>query len=305
VSAVLVIAVSLVFLRRRVDPHRRVVATPTSRSTSTTSTTAPARVTSTTRPVPKVVRASPLGQAFATYVGTREGRITVAAYDTASRQTWLYRPHDAQATASVVKVDIMAALLEQATETSATLSQSQASELQRMIELSDNDAATSLWNTVGGTEGLRAFNSHVGLVETTPSTCVECPDFPWPGWGLTTTTAGDQIQLLKTIAFPNAILTNASRLTALDLMDNITPSERWGVTGGVPADVPVALKNGWLPLSNGDWQINSVGWIRGQGRNYLLAILTTGNPSENYGIETTNEISSLVWQALAPDAAPS
>jgi hypothetical protein len=134
--------------------------------------------------------------------------------------------------------------------------------------------------------------------------CVECPGFPWPGWGLTTTTARDQIQLLKTIAFPNAILTNASRLTALDLMDNITPSERWGVTGGVPDDVPVALKNGWLPLSNGEWQINSVGWIRGQGRNYLLAILTTGNPSENYGIDTTNEISSLVWQALAPDAAP-
>ena len=62
----------------------------------------------------------------------------------------------------------------------------------------------------------------------------------------------------------------------------------------------VALKNGWLPLGNDDWQINSVGWIRGQGRNYMLAILTTGNATEGYGIETTNEFSSLVWQALAP-----
>lgn len=201
---------------------------------------------------------------------------------------------------SVVKVDIIAALLRQATQTSSTLSQAETSELQRMIELSDNDAATSLWNTVGGPEGLRAFNDRVGLAETTPSMCVECPGFPWPGWGLTTTTAADQVRLLQTIALPNAILTNASRATALGLMDNVTPSERWGVTGGVPDDVAVALKNGWLPLSNGDWQINSVGWIRGQGRNYMLAILTTGNPSEDYGIATTDEISSLVWQALPP-----
>ena len=155
-------------------------------------------------------------------------------YDTTSRQSWLYRPNDAQATASVAKVDVMAALLEHATEASSALPQADAFELQQMIELSDNSAATALWNAVGGAQGPRAFNDRVGLTETLPSTCVECPGFPWPGWGLTTTTAADQIRLLETITLPNAILTNASRTTALGLMDNITPSERWRVPAGVP-----------------------------------------------------------------------
>jgi hypothetical protein len=64
--------------------------------------------------------------------------------------------------------------------------------------------------------------------------------------------------------------------------------------------VTVALKNGWLPLNdaNTDWQINSVGWVSGGGRDYLLAVLSTGNPTEQYGIDTINGLSSLVWSAL-------
>jgi hypothetical protein len=64
-----------------------------------------------------------------------------------------------------------------------------------MIEDSDNDAATSLWDEVGQAAGISAYNASAGLTSTTPSRCVECPGFPWPGWGLTTTTPADQIML--------------------------------------------------------------------------------------------------------------
>jgi hypothetical protein len=57
-----------------------------------------------------------------------------------------------------------------------------------------------------------------------------------------------------------------SRAYLLDLMEHITPSQAWGITGGVPAGVTVALKNGFS-IING-WQINSMGWVNGQGRNY-------------------------------------
>ena len=60
-----------------------------------------------------------------------------------------------------------------------------------MIEVSDNNLATQLWDAVGGGPGIAAFNASVGLTNTTPSTCVTCPNFPWPGWGLSTTTPAE------------------------------------------------------------------------------------------------------------------
>jgi hypothetical protein len=84
------------------------------------------------------------------------------------------------------------------------------------------------------------------------------------------------------------------------MMENVTPSQAWGVSGGVPAGVTVALKNGWLPLDgDSDWQVNSVGWISGDGRDYLLAVFTTGNATEQDGIDLISDLAALVWQGLA------
>jgi beta-lactamase class A len=181
------------------------------------------------------------------------------------------------------------------------LSDQDSSLAQRMIEDSDNDAATTLWNTVGGASGVQSFNSRVGLSSTTASPCVDCPGFAWPGWGLTTTSAADQILLLRQIIQPNRFLNETQRNFALQLMENVTASERWGISGGVAPGTTIALKNGWLPLNDAatDWQINSVGWISGSGRNYLAAVLTTGNPTEQYGIDTIEGLSGLVWQAMS------
>jgi hypothetical protein len=82
-------------------------------------------------------------------------------------------------------------------------------------------------------------------------------------------------------------------------MENIIPSEAWGVTGGVPSGVTVALKNGWLPLQGeSDWQVNSIGWVDGDGRDYILAVLTTGNATEQDGIDTIDNVSTMLWPEL-------
>jgi Beta-lactamase enzyme family len=169
-----------------------------------------------------------------------------------------------------------------------------------MIEDSDNDAATSLWYEVGGAAKISSFNAALGLKSTIPSPCVVCSGFPWPGWGLTTTVPTDQLALLRELVIPGPLLTGAERRYALSLMENVTPSQRWGVSGGVPPQATVALKNGWLPLDSAgdDWQVNSIGWISGLGRDYLLAVLTTGNPTEQYGIDTIDRLAALVWQHL-------
>lgn len=242
---------------------------------------------------------NPLGATAASYLGTRSGVVLAAVYDISTRQSWTTgSTGQAQDEASVVKVDVLETLL---ARQPGGLSASDQALAQRMIEDSDNDAATALWDAAGGASGIRAFNSQAGLTGTTPSTCVQCPGFPWPGWGLSTTTPLDQIALLRELVSPSgSVLSPAARDYALRLMENVTADQRWGVSGGVSAQATVALKNGWLPLNSAqtDWQINSVGWISGVGRNYLIAVLSTQNPSEAYGIETISELSALVWQHM-------
>ncbi len=236
--------------------------------------------------------------AAAAYLSTRTGTVLAAVYDIRTGQTWRLGQGRPQAEASVVKLDVLETLLaERGRDGLSAHDQSLASQ---MIEESDNTAATTLWYEVGAATRIRLFNAEAGLTQTTPSSCVVCAGFPWPGWGLSTTSPGDQIALLRKLITPSSLLTHAERDYALSLLENVTPSQRWGVSGGVPAQVTVALKNGWLPLAGvaSDWQINSVGWISGGGRNYLLAVLTTGNPTEQYGIDTIDQLSAMVWQDM-------
>jgi hypothetical protein len=246
------------------------------------------------------VAADPLGAAAATYVAGRAGTVVAAVYDIRTGRTWRLGRGPAQAEASVVKLDVLETLLAQRGRSGTALSAGDRALAGQMIEDSDNTAATSLWDEIGGATAISSFNRQAGLTATSPSSCVQCAGFGWPGWGLSTTTPADQITLLRQLVRPSPVLTDSERDYALSLMENITPSQRWGVSGGVPAQVTVALKNGWLPLAgtDSDWQINSVGWVSGDGRDYLMAVLVAGNPTEQYGIDTINRLAAMAWQDL-------
>jgi beta-lactamase class A len=272
---------------------------PEARASGGTTRAATQGATRSPEAAPAQGRQDPLGTAAASYLSSRTGTVLAAVYDVKTGQTWRLGQGQPQAEASVVKLDVLEALLAERGGDGG-LSASDASLATQMIEDSDNTAATSLWYEVGGASRIRVFNAEAGLTQTTPSPCVICAGFSWPGWGLSTTTPADQIALLRRLITPSSLLTDAERDYALSLLENVTPSQRWGVSGGVPAQVTVALKNGWLPLTgaDGDWQINSVGWISGGGRNYLMAVLVTGNPTEQYGIDTIDQLSAMVWQDL-------
>jgi beta-lactamase class A len=243
--------------------------------------------------------ADPFGPTAASYLTTRTGTVLAAVYDLRTSQIWSLGTGPPQAEASVVKLDVLETLLAQ--RGGAGLSASDRSLAAQMIEDSDNNAATNLWYEVGGPDKIRAFNAAAGLARTAPSSCVVCPGFAWPGWGLTTTVPADQITLLRELVEPSSLLTTAGQSYALSLMENVTPAQRWGISGGIPAGVTVALKNGWLPLDSSDtnWQINSEGWISGLGRDYLMAVLTTGNPTEQYGIDTIDRLAAIVWHGMS------
>jgi hypothetical protein len=257
----------------------------------------PARATA---PASAAPHADPLSGAAATYAAARSGTVLAAVYDVRTGQSWRLGDGQAQAEASVVKLDILETLL--ARQGGAALPAADRGLAQAMIEDSDNDAATSLWDADGAAAGIAAYNRRAGLTRTVPSACVTCAGFAWPGWGLTSTVPYDQLVLLKQLVVPGPrpLLTAAQRAYALSLMEHVSADQRWGVTGGVPAGVTVALKDGWLPLdaAAADWQVNSVGWVSGDGRDYLIAVLSTGNPSEQYGIDTINALSARIWSAL-------
>jgi beta-lactamase class A len=225
-------------------------------------------------------------RALRDYLAGRGGDVTAAAYNIDTGRTYLYRPGVREETASIVKVDILATLLHEQ-EGRGGLSGAELGVAQGMIEASDNDDATDLWNDEGGAPAVLAFDERVGMTQTAPNLA----------WGLTTTTPRDQLRLLRRVMLPNRLLTTASRVYEYELMRHVIPSEDWGVSAGVGAGAKVALKNGWLPRPGG-WQVNSIGQVTGSGRRYLLAVMTDADPSEEYGIATIERISAATWRAL-------
>lgn len=228
-------------------------------------------------------QAPSLHREVADYLTSRSGVVSVAVYDVVRARGWAWHPRYRGYTASIVKVDILAALLHR----DGRLSHWQRALAARMIRESDNDAASTLYAQIGGPAGLERFNGRAGLDQTVANS----------SWGLTTTSARDQVRLLRLLATPGHLLTHWQREYALGLMRSVVGWQCWGVAAGVPEGVSVALKNGWLPLSaarGGGWQLNSIGYVRGLGRRYLVAILSN-SPSYAYGVQTIEHIARLVW----------
>jgi beta-lactamase class A len=219
----------------------------------------------------------------------RAGVISAAVLDLRNGNLYAYHPGDEVITASIVKLQILGALLVSAQKTGQPLSAADQAPASDMIELSDNDDATSLWNEIGGAPTVAAFDRSVGMLATTPNL----------SWGLTTTTAADQVKLLEDLVEPNDVLSDASRAYTLQLMEHVAPYEYWGVPASTPPGTTVALKNGWLAWG-GSWAVNSIGWVDGSERDYLIAVLTSGSPNEAYGVASISMVAAAAWAALGP-----
>ncbi len=230
------------------------------------------------------------GPQFLNYIKSRSSTVSVAVYDAENGQTYLYNPNLRFDTASIVKATIMANLLRQTEIHHTSLTPEERSLMPPMIEDSNNYDASQLWNLSGGAWGIDQFLRAAGMDQTTPG----ADGF----WGLTQTSALDQVDLVRDYAYPNQLLGNPQRNYGLYLMEHVVSWEDWGVSGGIPSGATVALKNGWLPIGAQGWEINSIGYINGVGRNYVVGVLTRNNPSEGYGIATIEGISHIIWNEL-------
>jgi hypothetical protein len=190
--------------------------------------------------------------------------------------------------ASAIKVTIISALLEKVGGFSH-LTTAQRSLAWSMITESNNNSATKLWNEVG-LRGMQHFLDLAGMTHTELNAA----------WGLTQLTAQDELTLLRLLTSPGKVLAAPSRSYVLRLMAHVVSAQRWGVSAGAPAGVTVHIKNGWLPYPTGsNWRINSIGAFTGPHINYLIAALSSQNPSMAYGIDTIEAAARVINRDLA------
>ncbi|MER7835806.1 serine hydrolase [Streptomyces sp. NPDC096040] len=179
-------------------------------------------------------------------------------------------------TASIVKVDILATLLLQAQDAGRYLTATEKAYAVKMIENSDNTSASELWDIIGKAAGLDAANKRFGLTET------EGGDGAL--WGLTQTTAADQLTLLQQVFGDDSKLSEASQAYIQGLMKTVESDQRWGVSAAADGS-EFALKNGWLARSTTElWDVNSIGRVTAGGTGYLVAVLSNGTVSQTKGI---------------------
>jgi hypothetical protein len=85
-----------------------------------------------------------LKTAFRSYLSSRESRVGAAVVDLESGRVWRYHPHRYVNTGSIVKVQILGALLHRAQTERRALTHWERHHAELMIERSNNDAATRL-----------------------------------------------------------------------------------------------------------------------------------------------------------------
>ncbi|MFF7885083.1 serine hydrolase [Streptomyces sp. NPDC020794] len=179
-------------------------------------------------------------------------------------------------TASIVKVDILATLLLKAQDADRHLTATEKTYATAMITNSDNASASALWDIIGQADGLDAANKRFGLTGTSGGDGAL--------WGLTQTTAADQLTLLQQVFGDDSELSEASRTYLQGLMGEIAADQHWGVSAAADG-TQWALKNGWLARSStGLWDINSIGRVTVDGADYLVATLSNGNTTKAKGI---------------------
>ncbi|QFZ78345.1 hypothetical protein GFH48_38150 [Streptomyces fagopyri] len=213
-----------------------------------------------------------------------KSRVTAAVLDLdgTGREPTVYGDDVTYDTASIIKVDILATLLLQAQDAGRRLTAQERAHAEPMIRHSDNAAANALWREIGRAPGLEAANKRLGLTETKGGSGTR--------WGLTRTTASDQIRLLRavfgTAGKPDTgatALDAESRTYVRTLMAGVANEQAWGVSAASASGW--ALKNGWLQRStSGLWDVNSVGRIVVDGHRYLVAVLSDGSISMKDGV---------------------
>ncbi|MHA5053502.1 serine hydrolase [Streptomyces sp. SD15] len=220
-------------------------------------------------------------------LSSRGGTVSLAVHDDGTGLTCAFASERQYDAASVAKVTIMEATLHRSEELRRALTKWELANVRPMITVSDNAAAQRLWGNLGRAV-LDRFLTRVGTTGTELG--------PAGYWGLTRTTAADQLRLLDVLTNARSFL--KTRAHGLQLLSQVRADQRWGAPAGMPKGLTAHLKNGWLPRSTHGWRVHSVGAFTGPHRTYRIVVMSHDNPTMAYGVRTIERIARAVHRGL-------
>jgi hypothetical protein len=233
------------------------------KATATATTTARSKVLATSAGIASARR----------YAARRQGVVGFAVLDGQGRLRGVNRSVQFPS-ASVVKAMLLVATLRRYGH--GHLDSSTAQTLTRMIEVSDNDAASAIYERVGAG----------GLYDV--ARAAHAKHFKDVGnWADAQLTPADQARLFYNI---DNLVPATHRKFARKLLSSITSSQRWGIA-------PVASRHNMKVFFKGGWRTgitHQVALLIRGDRRIALAILTSGEPSMAYGEQTIEGIAARV-----------
>jgi len=204
------------------------------------------------------------------YLGSRTGSVSFAVVDERHRLHG-YRGAVAYSSASLVKAMLLVSYLNRRDVRHRRLRRSERGLLGPMIRVSDNDAATAVYNRVGP-GGLARLARRAGMRAFVPN----------PVWGGCQVTARDQARFFARL---RRLLPVRHRKYALGLLRDIVSYERWGIPRGAPNGWRLYFKGGWFKDDDG-WRVHQAALLERRGRPISIAVLGRGNPTLEYGAAT-------------------
>jgi hypothetical protein len=264
------------------SPSPAVRLTPTTRppAPTTTTTTPPP----TTTPTPTINFTPAVAEAVKS---VSDGELSLAVYDRSTHHM-VVSYHDEQPyyTESVVKLLVGLDSLDKGGSTS---------KVTEMLERSDDNTATSLWDADGGKAIVTRMAAKIGLHHTTPPKSLL--------WGDTRTTAGDLVDLYLYILDDAPASERDAVVNALRHATNIAADhtdQYFGIPYAVGHRAPWAVKQGWACCEPG-WVLNTTGLV-GDDNKYIVIALTShdnGGGSSVRAIDSDQLTKAI--EALLPD----
>ncbi len=209
------------------------------------------------------------------FARTRSGIVSFAVIDGKGRISGM-NVRVQHKSASVSKAMLLVATLRRAWNRPLTTQEKAL--LRPMVTISDNNAASAVYEMVGGDKALESVAKLAHMQHFGPSGY----------WSEERLTAVDQARLFLHI---DKLMPSRHRAYGMTLLASIVPYERWGIA-------PVAARHHMRIFFKGGWRTgitHQIALLEKGHRRISLAVMTTGEPSIPYGEQTIQGIAERVF----------